>query len=76
LKQNRRTSWRNFVSKIRAKKDTYQHSFFPRSIREWNQVPSSVVDAGSLEDFGSCPGNSHRQSELPAFVLALCLLWW
>ena len=35
---------------VRAK-DTYQHSFFPRSIREWNRVPSSVVDAGSLEDF-------------------------
>jgi hypothetical protein len=34
-----------------AKKDTYHHSFFPRSIREWNQVPSSVVDAASLEDF-------------------------
>jgi hypothetical protein len=39
------------LRQIRAKKDTYQHSFFPISIREWNRVPSSVVDAGSLEDF-------------------------
>jgi hypothetical protein len=39
------------LGQIRAKKDTYQHSFFPRSIREWYRVPSSVVDAGSLEDF-------------------------
>jgi hypothetical protein len=39
------------LRQIRAKKDTYQHSFFQRSIREWNRVPSSVVDAGSLDDF-------------------------
>ena len=46
-----RTRGNHRLGQIRAKKDTYQHSFFPRSIREWNQVPSSVVDAGSLEDF-------------------------
>ena len=46
-----RTRGNHRLRQIRAKKDTYQHSFFPRSIREWNQVPSSVVDAGSLEDF-------------------------
>jgi hypothetical protein len=46
-----RTRGNHRLRQINAKKDTYQHSFFPRSIREWNQVPSSVVDAGSLEDF-------------------------
>ena len=46
-----RTRGNHRFRQIRAKKDTYQHSFFPRSIRKWNQVPSSVVDAGSLEDF-------------------------
>ena len=45
-----RTRGNHRLRQIRAK-DTDQHSFFPRSIREWNQVPSSVVDAGSLEDF-------------------------
>jgi hypothetical protein len=43
-----RTRGNHKLRQIRAKKDTYQHSVFPRSIREWNQVPSSVVDAGSL----------------------------
>jgi hypothetical protein len=46
-----RTRGNHRLRQIRAEKDTYQHSFFPRSIREWNRVPSSVVDAGSLEDF-------------------------
>jgi hypothetical protein len=46
-----RTRGNHRLRQIRAKKDTYQHSFFPKSIRELNRVPSSVVDAGSLEDF-------------------------
>jgi hypothetical protein len=41
-----RTRGNHRLRQIRAKKDTFQHSFFPRPIREWNQVPSSVVDAG------------------------------
>jgi hypothetical protein len=44
-----RTRRNHMLRQIRAKKDTYQHSFFPKATREWNQVP--VVDAGSLEDF-------------------------
>ena len=46
-----RTRGNHRLGQIRAKNDTYQHSFFPRSIREWNRVPSSVVDADFLEDF-------------------------
>ena len=30
---------------------TYQHSFFPSSVRLWNSLPSSVVSAPSLEVF-------------------------
>ena len=41
-----RTRGNHMLRQIRA---TYQHSFFPKSTREWNQLP--VVDAGSLEDF-------------------------
>jgi hypothetical protein len=41
-----RTRGNHMLRQIRA---AYQHSFFPKSTREWNQVP--VVDAGSLEDF-------------------------
>jgi hypothetical protein len=39
-------------------------------------IPIEGCLAGLLHSLGSCPGNSYRQSELPAFVLALCLLWW
>ena len=41
---------RNF-RQIRAQKDTYHHSFFPRSIRDWNSMPEEVKSATSLEDF-------------------------
>jgi hypothetical protein len=33
-------------------------------------IPIEDCLAGLLHSLGSCPGNSHRQSELPAFVLA------
>jgi hypothetical protein len=39
-------------------------------------IPIEDCLAGLLHSLWSCPGNSYRQSELPAFVLALCLLWW
>jgi len=28
-----------------------KESFFPRTIREWNTLPTNVVEAGSAEDF-------------------------
>ena len=46
-----RTRGNHRLGQTRAKKDTYQHSIFPRSIREWNRVPSSVVDDGSIAEF-------------------------
>ena len=30
---------------------TYRHSFFPRTISEWNELPDSTVSAPSLESF-------------------------
>jgi len=35
-----------------AHKDVYKFSFFPRTIREWNLLPTSVTDADKLEDSG------------------------
>ena len=32
---------------------TYSNSFYPRTAREWNKLPSRVVSAASLEDFRS-----------------------
>ena len=37
-------------------------------------IPIEDCLAGLLHSLGSCLGNNYRQSELPAFVLALCLL--
>jgi len=34
-----------------AKRDTFSHSFFPRSTREWNRLPNTVAESESLEDF-------------------------
>ena len=31
--------------------DVYNNPFFPRTIRDWNTLPATVADAGSLEDF-------------------------
>ena len=32
---------------------TYSNSFYPRTAREWDKLPSRVVSAASLEDFRS-----------------------
>ncbi|KAK3088732.1 hypothetical protein FSP39_023094, partial [Pinctada imbricata] len=36
---------------IRTNKDQHRHSFFPRSIRDWNRLPESATAALSLEEF-------------------------
>ena len=41
-----------------------------------NKICICICLAGLLHSLESCPGSSYRQSELPTFVLALCLLWW
>ncbi|KAK3084209.1 hypothetical protein FSP39_010113 [Pinctada imbricata] len=47
------------LRRIRAQKDTYHHSFFPKSIRDWNSIPEEVKSATSLEDFKA------RLSDIP-----------
>ena len=37
----------------RATKNAYFHSYFPRTIREWNALPATVVEADSLARFQS-----------------------
>ena len=32
----------------RATKNAYFYSYFPRTIREWNTLPVTIVEAGSL----------------------------
>ncbi|VDI11413.1 Hypothetical predicted protein [Mytilus galloprovincialis] len=38
------------IRQIRATKEVYNNSFFPRSIRDWNLLPDTVAAAPSLEE--------------------------
>jgi hypothetical protein len=38
---------------IRPKKDVYKYSFFPRTIRDWNQLSDELSDIESSEEFKS-----------------------
>ena len=38
---------------IRPKKDVYKYSFFPRTIRDWNQLSDFLLDIESSEEFKS-----------------------
>ena len=33
-----------------ASKDTYKNSFFPRTIRDWNDLPDSLISSAELSD--------------------------
>ena len=39
--------------KIRPKKDVYKYSFFPRTIRDWNQLSDELIDIESSQEFKS-----------------------
>ena len=38
---------------IRPKKDAYKYSFFPRTIRDWNQLSDELLDIESSDEFKS-----------------------
>ena len=46
-----RTRGNHKFRQTRVKRDVFYHAFFPRTTREWNKLPESVVESGSLEDF-------------------------
>ena len=33
-----------------ASKDVYQHSFFPQTIRDWNDLPESLISSSEMSD--------------------------
>ena len=35
-----------------ASKDVYQYSFFPQTIRDWNDLPESLISSSELSDDG------------------------
>uniref|UniRef100_A0A8W8M7U3 Uncharacterized protein n=1 Tax=Magallana gigas TaxID=29159 RepID=A0A8W8M7U3_MAGGI len=34
-----------------ASKEVYRNSFFPRSVRDWNHLPETVLAAPTIEEF-------------------------
>ena len=34
-----------------ASKDAYQYSFFPQTIRDWNDLPESLISSSELSDY-------------------------
>jgi uncharacterized protein YozE (UPF0346 family) len=44
--------WKRYIQ-IRPKKDIYKYSFFPRTIRDWNQLSDELLDIESSEEFKS-----------------------
>ena len=36
---------------LRASKDAYKYSYFPRTIREWNRLPPHIINSPTLNTF-------------------------
>ena len=34
-----------------ARTNVYKHSFFPRSVKEWNELPETIIEAANTEAF-------------------------
>ena len=47
----RRTRGENRFFQERTNNDVYGNSFFPRTFRDWNQLPTSVTSADTVEGF-------------------------
>ena len=48
---DRRTRGTTKFREIAASRDGYKYSFYPRTIRQWNKLPSETTAAPSLEGF-------------------------
>jgi hypothetical protein len=57
LPSHSRTRGQNTFRIQSTRKDVYRNSFFSRSIREWNNLPSAATTASSVEEFRDALGN-------------------
>ena len=48
-----RGATRGSLRQIQVKTDTYQNSFLPRTITTWNNIPSEIKAAATVESFQS-----------------------
>jgi ribonuclease P/MRP protein subunit RPP40 len=51
--RTRRSQGKNKFTELQTKTDDYKYSFYPRTITEWNSLPTSTVNAPSIETFKS-----------------------
>ena len=58
-RESRRVHKQQFV-RLQAENDTFKYAFIPRTIVDWNKLPSSIVEAESLEDLKARLVSSHN----------------
>ena len=51
ISTNTRTHHHQSYHFTHIRTDAYMNSFFPRTIREWNDLPQQVIDSNSLDLF-------------------------
>ena len=39
------------LRQLQATKDVYKYSFYPRTISDWNRLPTTVTDVQTLQEF-------------------------
>ena len=49
-----RTTGSQRLRQLNAAKDVYKYSFYPRTICDWNQLPTTVTDVQILQEFREC----------------------
>ena len=49
-----RTRGSQRLRQLNATKDVYKYSFYPRTICDWNQLPTTVIDVQILQEFRKC----------------------
>jgi hypothetical protein len=51
IPNDNRTRGKNRFYQERSNTDTYGQSFFPKTIRDWNQLPTNTTSADTIEGF-------------------------
>ena len=57
---------------LQTNKNCYRHSFFPRTIPEWNSLPFSIRSSSSVETFKTGLTNLNIQSIITIITLTDC----
>ena len=58
-----------------SSKDVFKYSYFPRTVREWNSLPSDIVSAKSLDIFKSMLSDYLRGDYPPVLIYFYFILF-